>query len=187
MTMSGATTSDSDDGGQRAWLFMAVGDDRQHGGNEGYDDTPSSYYSWDSTVPNHLAVRVGDAIAIWDKEQLLGTSTIQEIALGTDVKKLYSCKACGRASIKARKTLVPRFKCYSCKAVFDNPRVENAPVTTYRSRHDLGWRDLSGRLTGGELRALCVSPKSQLSLRPLRWDDLLAALDRSERSDMAKS
>lgn len=36
----------------RAWLLLAVGDDRQPGGNEGYDDAPESHYSWDSTVPN---------------------------------------------------------------------------------------------------------------------------------------
>jgi ribosomal protein L37AE/L43A len=161
---------------QRAWLLLAVDGDRQHGGNDGYDDTPSSHYSWDSTVPNHSGVTAGDAIAVWDKKQLLGASVIEAIDIGEKTKKLYSCKACGKASIKARTTLSPLYKCYSCKATFDDPVEREALVTTYRSKHDVRWVDLSGTLTGANLRALCVSPQSQLSLRPLRWDDFLNTL-----------
>lgn len=50
----------------RAWLLFAAGDDRQHGGNDGYDDQPDSYYSWDSTVPNHAALQAGDVVVLWD-------------------------------------------------------------------------------------------------------------------------
>ena len=53
-----------------AMAGAAVGDDRQHGGNEGYDDDPAVHYSWDSTVPNHEAVVGGDVIIIWDKQCL---------------------------------------------------------------------------------------------------------------------
>ena len=48
------------DGPLHAWLVLAVGDDRQHGGNEGYDAGPAVHYSWDSTVPNHEAVAGGE-------------------------------------------------------------------------------------------------------------------------------
>src|SRR5687767_681397 len=44
----------------RAWLLMAAGDNRGHGGNSGYDDQIDAYYSWDSNVPNHKNLRVGD-------------------------------------------------------------------------------------------------------------------------------
>ena len=43
-----------------AWLLMAVGDDRQHGCNDGYEDDPNYSYTWDETVPNHANLRVGD-------------------------------------------------------------------------------------------------------------------------------
>jgi hypothetical protein len=161
----------------RAWLLLAVGDDRQHGGNEGYDDAPESHYSWDSTVPNHAVMAVGDPIALWDKRQLLGASVIEAIDVGEATKSLYSCAACGRASIKARKHMSPRYKCYSCKAVFEDPVKRETVVTTYRSRHDVGWVDLAGTLSASELRTLCVSRSSQLSLRPLRWDDFVTSLD----------
>src|SRR4051794_29005237 len=115
-----ATATDADGPGPTTgWLLLAVGDDRQHGGNEGYDDDPTSRYRWDSTVPNHAAIRAGDRIAIWDKRQLLGASVIEEIEEGTGSKTLLRCPHCGRATIKARKRLKPIFKCYSCKGVFD--------------------------------------------------------------------
>jgi hypothetical protein len=46
----------------RGWCLRSV-TNRQHGGNEGYDDDPAVHYSWDSTVPNHEAVAGRDAIA----------------------------------------------------------------------------------------------------------------------------
>ena len=42
-----------------AWLLMTVGNDRQHGGNSGYDDQVDVYYTWDSTVPNHANIKRG--------------------------------------------------------------------------------------------------------------------------------
>lgn len=157
-----------------AWLLLAVGDDRQHGGNEGYSDDPPTRYEWDSTVPNHGALRPGARIAIWDKRMLMGASVIEDIEHGHATKTLLSCRYCGKASIKARKRLTPVYKCYSCKRVFDEPRMREVEVVTYRSRHGAQWIDLSGTLVGRELRALCLHPRSQLSLRPLRWDAFTA-------------
>ena len=31
----------------QAWLLMTVGENRQHGGNAGYDDQADVYYTWD--------------------------------------------------------------------------------------------------------------------------------------------
>ncbi len=166
----------TEDGPVHAWLVLAVGDDRQHGGNEGYDDDPAVHYSWDSTVPNHEAVAGGDAIVIWDKRCLVGASVIERIDRWQDTKVLHRCPECGLAGIKARKTLTPRFKCYKCKATFDVPISRTEPVTAFRSEHDVGWVDLAGLLSGPELRALCVHPASQLSIRPLRWNDFAAAV-----------
>lgn len=60
-----------------AWLVLAVGADRV-GAPGGYDDEPSSRYVWDSTVPNHASLAVGDVIALWDKKMLLGVSVIED-------------------------------------------------------------------------------------------------------------
>jgi HNH endonuclease len=156
---------------RRAWLLMAVGDNRQHGGNEGYEELPAETYSWDSTVANHKRLRPGDYIAIWDKKSLLGASVIESISRDPGSKRLHRCPSCGKAGIKARKTISPRYKCYHCKATFDQPTSRTEPVTAYQSNHGVAWVDLSGRLTGQQLRRLCDSPRSQLSIRPLRWPE----------------
>jgi len=53
------------------WLVLAVGNDRQHGGNAGYDDVPDTHYSWDSTVANHGQISLG--VLLWFVMDLLGT------------------------------------------------------------------------------------------------------------------
>jgi ribosomal protein L37AE/L43A len=160
-----------------AWLVLAVGDeDRQHGGNDGYDDDPSQHYSWDDTVPNHGRIAVGDVIALWDKKQLLGVGVISGIETGSQTKTLYFCPECKRADFKRRKRLTPACRCNQCGALFDVPGSKTRQVVTYRSRHGKAWMDGRGLLTGRQLRALCDSPDSQLSMRPARWEKLRDAL-----------
>jgi len=161
----------------KAWLVLAAGDARQHGGNDGYDDVVDRYYSWDSTVANNSALAVGDAIVLWDKKALLGVSVIEAIESGQATKTTYSCSQCEHAHLKARKTKLPLYKCFNCGHEFDEPTRVLKEITTYRSRHEAGWIDLDGVLDGAELRGLCVSPKSQLSLRPLRWNDFRQAVE----------
>lgn len=160
----------------RAWLLMTVGDDRQHGGNSGYDDDPDVYYTWDSTVPNHANIARGDAIALWDKNRLLGISVVEDIEESIEEKLLFKCPHCGKAGIKERKSKSPRFKCYKCRREFEVPISQPAIVTQYRSRHDAAWTSLDDLVSGGELRELCEAPKSQLSMRELRWDAFEAVL-----------
>lgn len=152
-----------------AWLLLAAGADRQHGGNAGYDDQADVYYTWDSTVNNYANISVGDPIAIWDKQRLLGISVIEQIDTAVKEKLLYRCPQCNRAGIKERKSKSPRFRCQECGNEFDTPASEVATVTEYRSRHDAAWTSLDNILTGDQLRPLCQSPKSQLSMRSLDW------------------
>ncbi|MFJ6935917.1 HNH endonuclease [Streptomyces sp. NPDC101132] len=171
-----------------AWLVLAVGEDRQHGGNDGYDDDPSRHYSWDDTVPNHANLKAGDVIALWDKKQLLGLGVISGIETGSTVKTLYSCPHCGKADFKRRKKLKPACRCNKCGALFEVPASRSKQVTTYRSQHGETWMDGRGLLTGAQLRALCDSPDSQLSMRSARWEalrDALLALAPVEAADLA--
>lgn len=165
-----------------AWL-MYLGEDAKRVG-EGYDDNPSTHYSWDSRVPNAAHVQVGDTIVLWDGETSLGLSVIEDIATGSGMKDLSSCPSCGKADIAPRKTMTPKYRCWTktCKAEFDVPAVETVPVTTYRARYEAGWIDLRGDLSGGELRALCEEPKSQNALRRLRWDDFRARVETGDNA-----
>ena len=70
---------------RKAWLMLTK-EIRQHGGNLGYDDNAPEYYSWDSTVPSSTAPSVGDYIAIWDGETILGAGIIENIDVGSAQK-----------------------------------------------------------------------------------------------------
>jgi len=116
-----------------AWLVLSVPDgERSYGGNDGYDDAPSRYYSWDSTVPHAGDMNPNDYIALWDKKTLLRISRIARIVRGSTVRTVYSCPQCNKASFKPRTTMTPRFRCSTknCKAEFDIPVGMQKEVTT---------------------------------------------------------
>ncbi|WP_413101953.1 HNH endonuclease [Streptomyces sp. Inha503] len=159
-----------------AWLMLALDDSREHAGNDGYDDSASQHYSWDSTVQNHSRVAVGDVIVLWDRKELIGVSMIEAIHTATAEKTLYSCPQCGKADIKRRQREKPAYRCGKCGHLFPAPRQRTKPVTTYRSAHGKRWMNGRGLLSSPELRALCDAPKSQLSMRPARWERLRQAL-----------
>ncbi len=69
-----------------AWLMLVRKNNRVHGGNLGYDDDESSYYSWDNTVPSFAKPKAGDKIILWDSKALLGASVIEKIIRGGDNK-----------------------------------------------------------------------------------------------------
>ncbi|GGK23772.1 hypothetical protein GCM10011583_64630 [Streptomyces camponoticapitis] len=156
------------------WLVLAKTESKRVG--EGYDDEPSTHYSWDDGVPNFGALKVGDVIALWDSETLLGLSVIEAIDVGEGEKNSPYCPYCGKADVATRKTMTPVYKCWKCRKTFDQPGWRHKNVKTFRSRHEAGWIDASGTLTAPELRALCVKPNSQLSLRELRADAFHHAL-----------
>lgn len=81
-----------------------------------YDDDPASHYSWDSTVPNHLKVRAGDVILLWNEVESLGASVIERITQGTAVKRRGRCvnTKCRTTNYEPRKTMRPTFRCYAC-------------------------------------------------------------------------
>lgn len=161
---------------------MVEGGSRRRG-VEGYDDDPGSHYSWDSTVPNREKVRAGDALVLWDSQTLLGASVIERIETGSTTKMIGKCRGCGRSNFEPRLTMKPKYRCYQCKAKFDDPVTSEVEVTTYRTDHSTRWVDLAGALSGDQLRALCVSPRSQLSIRPLHWSQFASTL-RSTRPDL---
>ncbi|CAL9657049.1 hypothetical protein SUDANB95_06807 [Actinosynnema sp. ALI-1.44] len=159
-----------------AWLMLAVGDARTRRSNDGYDDAPAIHYSWDSSVDNHRLPRAGDVIALWDKKVLLGASVIEKIVEGQEQKTLNRCPKCARASIKLRRTESPRYRCYKCTATFDEVITTRREVITYRSHHSIAWVDLTGELTGDQLRGLCTLPKAQHSIRRLDYARFVEAL-----------
>ena len=164
----------------KAWLALSVEDDaRLHGGNQGYRDEPSSVYRYDSKVSRAKEIAEGHRIVLWDKATLLGASVIDQIVVTPGEKDLYSCPKCHRASLKARKTRTPEFRCPDCGHEFeaDEREVRTEPVMHFEARYAPRWVDLAGSLNGRQLRELCVRPNSQHSFRPLRWQEFAKAVE----------
>lgn len=155
---------------------MAAGDNRGHGGNAGYDDQYDAYYSWDSNVPNHKNVRVGDPIALWDKERLLGVSVIEEIKTSAGKKVLNRCPSCGTTRISDRKRTLPKYRCMKCKAQFDTAVPDIVDVELYRARYDAAWTSLDGVLDEEEVRAVQANDIDINAMRPLDWSAFSSAL-----------
>ncbi len=174
---------------------MAAGDDRGHGGNAGYDDMVDAYYSWDSNVPNHTNVRVGDPVALWDKNRLLGVSVIEEIETSAGLKLLHRCPECATTRISDRKRKEPRYRCMKCRHEFLTPVPDVVEVLEYRARYDAAWTSLEGVLDGTEIRSLTVNAGDINAMRPLEWaafrealvaKDVVRAVDRvSARIDVS--
>ena len=155
---------------------MAAGDNRGHGGNSGYDDQIDAYYSWDSKVPNHTKLQVGDPIAVWDKERLLGVSVIEEIDVKVGQKLLKRCPFCTKTNISERKTVEPRFRCTKCRHEFNEPVLDLQEVHLYTARYDAAWTDLEGLLTKQDLQRVFTFPGDINAMRPIKWEALQRSL-----------
>ncbi|MBM4794613.1 HNH endonuclease [Streptomyces sioyaensis] len=164
------------------WFVLAVGSERQHGSNDGYDDDPARHYRWDSTVPQHANLAAGDVIGLWDKKQLLGVSVIERIDTDHATKTTYFHDTCGKADFKPLKTGELKWWCNKCRTRFEKPQPRTREVVTYCSHHGRAWQSLPGRLTGDQVRRLCDKPTSQHSMRPARWEKVHAALDEAGAS-----
>ena len=89
------------------WSLLTVGDDRQYGGNTGYDDQASEIYRYDSKVPNYRRIRPGDIILLRDQKYAFGVAVIEEITTEEGQKEHQRCPSCRTTKIKERKTMTP--------------------------------------------------------------------------------
>jgi putative restriction endonuclease len=84
----------------RAWALISLGDDRQYGGNTGYQDDPARTYRYDSTVANHRQLGAGDLVFIRDRTSLNGVATVESVTSQPSLKVRQRCPECGSVDIK---------------------------------------------------------------------------------------
>lgn len=161
----------------RAWSFLIVDEgDRQHRGNEGYDDEPNRHYTWDSTVPNREGPSAGDVCLVRDSRGALGVSWIDDIERTFGAEKLrLRCPFCASTALKSRTAIQPTFRCSRCKEAFDDPVEEKIEITRYRADYARSWLPIDGAVTASELEANCYLSRSrQQAIRPVDPDALRA-------------
>lgn len=129
----------------RAWSFLAITGKRQYAGNEGYADTVSSTYRFDSTVGNSRHVRRGDLAVLRDRDGLLGIGTISSLQIQEGVSKQRNrCPVCNTTAIKKRAGISPSYRC-DAGHEFDEPAPETILVTSYEAHYADSWIPLMRR------------------------------------------
>lgn len=153
-----------------------MGEDRQHRGNEGYDDLVHAYYSFDSTVPNSRKVSPGDVAVVRDNAVVLGAARIVRLLeTAGQSKKRHRCPECDTTDIKERYTIAPRYRC-GRGHTFDHRVVEDLVVTRYRAMYDDTWRGATG-LTVTEIDAAYLGRAAQHAIRQLDMQTLRPMLE----------
>lgn len=155
-----------------AWSFLSI-PDRQHAGNEGYDDITAQHYSFDSTVPNSRHVGVGDLAVIRTSEVVLGVGWIHHLTKSISSKSRLRCPRCLTTGIKARKSKLPRYRCNDGHE-FEKPRVETISVDTFVADYSGAWTPAPRHVRSTLLETAAINHARQHSIRKLSLDRLAA-------------
>ena len=164
----------------RAWSCIALGDERQYGGNSGYDDELASRYSFDSNVGNHKQVSQGDLIVLRDNARALGLARVEAIASSPGTKLIRRCPVCQTTGIKERTKKQPRWRCNSGHE-FDTPSEAEEPVNKYVALFGNTFVQLKHPISVDQLRSIALRPSDQVSIEELD----LAGLERLVTGDVA--
>ena len=152
--------------GSKAWLLIAIPDQRQYGGNQGYDDDPASIYRFDSAVPNSRQVSPGDLVLLRDRETLLGVGQVERVVAGSGTKKRFRCPDCNVTGIKERRGRSPRWRCHNGHT-FAEALEEDVTVTRYEAHYGNTFLAADGRISASEIRSVAIRPSDQLSIQEL--------------------
>lgn len=155
-----------------AWLLLTFGDERQYAGNQGYEDDPALVYRYDSFVPNHRQLVVGDAVVVKAPDRTLGCARIERIEEHDGTKERQRCPECKTTAIKTRRTARPLYRC-DAKHEFDVPIVETVACRKYAAHFGDSFVPVVGDVDVAALRAACRNYNGQLAMQ--RIDRALVA------------
>jgi putative restriction endonuclease len=151
---------------RHAWSLLTIEGARQYGGNEGYDDDPSSTYRYDSDVGNHLQVQAGDIAILRSRNSVLGIAEISEITESGGHKQRLRCPTCSIINIKRRLTMEPAWGCKNGHS-FDEPLSETVPVTKFEAHYGASFRPCGPELTPSRLHEAVLRPSDQMSIKEI--------------------
>jgi len=154
------------------WLVYSFQEARQYFGNQGYPEDPTHEYRYDSFVPNHKNLRVGDIVMLCSEEALIGIARIERIDTGAHLKTLVRCPNCHKTQLKERKGKSPRFRCGGCLNETDVPVLTQEACTQFVA-HFPATILPAQPLSRSELRELSVHREAQLAIRKVDVERLL--------------
>jgi len=155
-----------------AWSFLTFGEDRQYGGNAGYEDDLQRVYKYDSKVPNHKQVAEGDLAILRGKRDVFGFATITSIIKERGVKVLKRCPECNSTSIRHRPSKHPHWRCDDGKHEFEEPLATELEVDLFEAGFGGTFVFLNGELTISVLREISLKRNDQLAIQRLNLEKL---------------
>jgi len=164
------------------WSLIAVGEeDRQYGGNPGYDDDFQTVYEYDNKVQNSLRIQTGDVVFLRDKDTTKGIAVIEIIESRPGKKELRRCPACKKVGPKPRIKKRPKWRCTACRAEFPNPVLDIVPVTKFKAHFGSTYVPIRGHLPARFLKEAAYNPNDQASMEAI--DPTVIEFSSVENSD----
>ena len=119
------------------WLLLEKSDDtRISKGIDAYRDNTGEQYQYDSLVPNHRNLEVGDSVIIRKEDKIVGGASISRVE-SNPVEKIHRrCPECRSTDIRDRKHRQPRYKCGGCSSEFEIPFETTEKVISYTAYLD---------------------------------------------------
>jgi putative restriction endonuclease len=150
----------------KTWLLSVFGNERQYGGNTGYEDDLEKVYYYDSHVQNHKQVAEGDLALFRDRRQLLGIARIARISSAPWQKERLTCPSCGSSGLSPRRTKRPKFRC-SAGHEFDEPARTHVACTRFEAHYAGNFLAARELVPISKLREACPKYTGQLSMQIL--------------------
>jgi hypothetical protein len=161
------------------WLLLEKSDEtRVSQGINAYRDETGRAYHYDSLVPNHRNLAVGDNVIIRKENEIIGTGYIHQISVTEGMKLHRRCPDCGGTDVRERAKLLPKWKCGKCAAEFAEPKETQTAVQSFIAAIR-GFRGLRNPPAVQQVKACAVGgngEKSQLSMIELDNDRLIQIL-----------
>jgi hypothetical protein len=120
------------------WLLLEKSDDtRVSQGIDAYKDRTGESYHYDSNVPNHKKMSMGDFVVIRKEGAILGIGEIADISEADDTKIHRRCPECDHTDIRERSSKQPKWKCGKCAWPCSSRAPDNGlfPVWSQRPIH----------------------------------------------------
>lgn len=158
----------------RAWSFLTLERTaRLAAGQVAYGDELGVRYVYDSHVPHHAEVQVGDLAVIRDDKVVLGAGRIDAIDTGTGLKVRQRCPTCRSTSYKFRTRAVIPFRCSDCGTEFaETDKTDVSAVQTYAADYSRTWSPANTLFPVTAITNAYVSHAAQHSIRQLEPDAL---------------
>lgn len=146
-----------------------------------YDDSTGNCYSYDSNVPNHKQVSVGDVVVIRTDRDVAGWGIIEDIEVTPHTLKLIRrCPSCRASNPRPLGRTNGFSRCDQCHLQFSDDEiiVDQVEVTAFRAYYRDSWVEAAPAIHSDELKSIEDKPGSQLAIRSVNVARLPAFLER---------